>query len=241
YIPLLYTFKNTDGNSSFMSTDLLNKSLYRAIEDFPIFAGRLHQVQPGKLEVVVDSSNLNLPKFIEIQSNLDFAEFETANFNPALLPNGSVRPTGFLTGGFQEGNIKLVNICIVQFKDSRGIVLSVTIAHAVVDGYGFNMFMHRWAEINKKLVADSMATDFGASNSVHNRSLVQEVMPTPQEPRLDVLQKLYISSGYLSRFFTWISPGIRGTILETIQQASTDVSISCFHVSRETIDQLYQS
>ncbi|KAJ2217302.1 hypothetical protein EV180_005936, partial [Coemansia sp. RSA 518] len=73
---------------------------------------------------------------------MDFANFEAANFSPALLPDGAVKPTAFFTGGFQEGNIKLVDICIVKFKNDRGVVLSVNIAHVLVDGYGFNMFMH---------------------------------------------------------------------------------------------------
>ncbi|KAJ2477690.1 hypothetical protein IWW56_004189 [Coemansia sp. RSA 2131] len=224
-----------------MSTKLLKRSFYRAIEDYPIFAGRLHQVQPGKLEIVVDSNNLNLPTFTEIQSNLDFDKFEAANFNPALLPDGAMKPTAFLTGGFENGNIKLAEIRIIQLKDGRGVVLSVAAAHAVVDGYGFNMFMHRWAEINRKLVADSKATNFGASNTEHNRNILQKVLPTPQGPLLDVLRKMYIPGGYLSRFFTWLSPETRGKILETIQQVSADISISCFYVSCETIDRLRQS
>ncbi|KAJ2555992.1 hypothetical protein IWW35_000277 [Coemansia sp. RSA 1878] len=240
YIPLLYTFKNTDGNSSFMSTELLNKSLYKAIEDFPIFAGRLRQIQPGKLKVVVDSNDLNLPKFTEAQSSMDFANFEAANFNPALLPTGAVKPTAFFTGGFQEGNIKLVDICIVKFKNGGGVVLSVNIAHVLVDGYGFNMFMHRWAEINKKLVSDCTATYFGVSNVVYSRSILQKAVPTPQKPLLSELYKMYIPGGYLSRLVAWVSPGIRGKIVESIH-ASADISISCFHVSRETLDQLRQS
>ncbi|KAJ2287084.1 hypothetical protein IW139_005822, partial [Coemansia sp. RSA 353] len=56
---------------------------------FPILAGRLRQVQTGKLEVVVDSDNLNIPKFTEIQSSIDFDKYEAANFNPALLPTGA--------------------------------------------------------------------------------------------------------------------------------------------------------
>ncbi|KAJ2562746.1 hypothetical protein GGH12_002986 [Coemansia sp. RSA 1822] len=224
-----------------MSTELLKRSFYRAIEDFPIFAGRLRQVQPGKLEVVVDSNNLNLPEFTEIQSNLDIDKFEAANFDPALLPNGAVKQTAFLTGGFQNGDIKLADICIVRFKDGKGVVLSVAAAHVVVDGYGFNMFMHRWAEISRKLVADSTAIDFGVSNTVHNRNILQKVLPTPQGPLLDVLRKMYIPGGYLSRFFTWLSPETRGKILETIRQVSADISISCFHVSRKTIGRLRQS
>ncbi|KAJ2430341.1 hypothetical protein GGF47_000030 [Coemansia sp. RSA 2524] len=237
---MLYTFKNTDGNNSFMSTELLKWSFYKAIEDFPIFAGRLHQVQPGKLEVIVDSGNLNIPEFTEIQSNVYFTNFEAANFNPALLPDGAVKPTAFFTGGFQEEKIKLADIRIVQFKNGGGVVLSVNIAHAVVDGYGFNMFMHRWAEISKELVSDCTATDFGVSNVVYSRSLMQKAVSTPQEPLLSVSQKMKNSDGYLSRLVAWVSPGIRGKILEYIQ-ASADISISCFHVSRETLDQLCQS
>ncbi|KAJ2153410.1 hypothetical protein GGH16_005966, partial [Coemansia sp. RSA 560] len=179
-----------------MSTELLKWSFYKAIEDFPIFAGRLHQVQTGKLEVVVDSNDLNLPKFTEVQSDLDFAEFEAANFNPALLPDGAVKPTAFFTGGFQEENIKLADIRIVQFKNGGGVVLSVNIAHVLVYGYGFNMFMHRWAEISKELVSDCTATDFGVSNTVHSRSLMQKAVSTPQEPLLSVSQKMKNSDGY---------------------------------------------
>ncbi|KAJ1756344.1 hypothetical protein GGH15_001257 [Coemansia sp. RSA 562] len=211
-----------------------------AIEDFPILAGRLRQVQTGKLEVVVDSDNLNIPKFTEIQSSIDFDKYEAANFNPALLPTGAVKPTAFLRGGFQEENIKLADICIVRLKDCGGVVLSVSIAHAVVDGYGFNLFMHRWAEINKKLVADNTATDLGVSNVVYSRSILQKAVPTPQKPCLSVLHNMYIPSSYLSRLFAWVSPGIRGTIFDSIH-AFADISISCFHVSRETLDQLRQS
>ncbi|KAJ2590130.1 hypothetical protein IWW49_002170 [Coemansia sp. RSA 1797] len=223
-----------------MSTELLKWSFYKAIEDFPIFAGRLHQVQPGKLEVIVDSGNLNIPEFTEIQSNVNFNKYEAANFNPALLPDGAVKPTAFFTGGFQEGNIKLAEICIVQFRDCGGVVLAVTIAHVLVDGYGFEMFMHRWAEINKLLAADSTVTDFGVSNVVHSRSILERVVPMPQEPLLSELYKMYIPSGYVSRLVAWLSPGIRGRILECIQTFA-DISISCFHVSRETIDKLRQS
>ncbi|KAJ2121231.1 hypothetical protein IW147_004461 [Coemansia sp. RSA 720] len=223
-----------------MSTELLKRSFYRAIEDFPIFAGRLRQVQPGKLEIVVDSNNLNLPTFTEIQSDLDFDKYEAANFNPALLPDGAMKQTAFFTGGFQNGDIKLADICIVRFKDGKGVVLSVTAAHAVVDGYGFNTFMHRWAEISRKLVADSTAIDFGVSNAVYSRSFVQKVVPTPQEPPISMVQKMIIPGGYLSRFAAWLSPGIRGKIFECIH-ASTDISISCFYVSCETIDRLCKS
>ncbi|KAJ2540586.1 hypothetical protein GGH12_002988 [Coemansia sp. RSA 1822] len=223
-----------------MSTELLKRSFYRAIEDYLIFAGRLRQVQPGKLEVIVDCDNLNLPKFTEIQSSLDFAAYEAANYNPALLPDGVVKPTAFFTGGFQEEKIKLVDIGIVQFKNGRGVVLSVTIAHVLVDGYGFDMFMHRWAEINRKLVADNRAIDFGVNSALHNRSFAQKVLPTPQKPLLSLLRKMYIPGGYLSQLFTWVSPGTRGKILECIQSFA-DISISCFYVSRKTLDQLCQS
>ncbi|KAJ2501035.1 hypothetical protein GGH96_002256 [Coemansia sp. RSA 1972] len=190
--------------------------------------------------IVVDSDDLNIPEFTEIQSSLDFEKFEAANFNPALLPDGAVKPTAFFTGGFQEGKIALANICMVQFKKGKGVVLVVRIAHVLVDGYGFNMFMHRWADINIKLIADSTATDFGVSRVVHNRSFAQKVVPTPQEPPLSMLQKMYIPGGHLSRFATRLSPGIRGKILEFIQKFA-DISISCFHVSRKTLDQLRQS
>ncbi|KAJ2143174.1 hypothetical protein IW136_001732 [Coemansia sp. RSA 678] len=223
-----------------MSTELLKRSFYKAIEDFPLFAGRLRQVLPGKLEVVVDSNNLNLPKFTEVQSSMDFANFEAANFNPALLPDSAVKPTAFFTGGFQEEKIKLADICIVKFKNGGGVVLSVAAAHVLVDGYGFNMFMHRWAEINKELVADCTATDFEACNTVYSRSLPQTVVPTPQGPVLEVLQKMYIPGGYLSRLVAWLSPGIRGKIVEYIH-ASAVISISCFYVSRKTLVQLRQS
>ncbi|KAJ2143175.1 hypothetical protein IW136_001733 [Coemansia sp. RSA 678] len=223
-----------------MSTELLKRSFYKAIEDFPIFAGRLRQVKTGKLEIIVDSNDLNLPNFTEILSNLDFTEFEAANLNPALLPNSAVKPTALFTGGFQEGNIKLADIRIVRFKNDGGVVLSVAVGHVLVDGCGFEMFMHRWAKINNMLVADSKATDFGVSNVVHNRSILQRVVPTPQEPPLSLLQKIYIPSGYLSRLVAWLSPGIRGKIVEYIH-ASAVISISCFHLSREKIDQLRQS
>ncbi|KAJ2819999.1 hypothetical protein IWW50_005239, partial [Coemansia erecta] len=140
-----------------MPTSLLKRSLYVALEDYPILVGRLRQVQSGKYQVVVDSSNLNLPLFDEVQCDMDFAEFEAAKFNPTLLPDGAIMPSPFFTGGFDEGEIKLADIRVLKFKDNSGVAISISVAHSLMDGYGFNMFVHRWAEISQMLATDSAA------------------------------------------------------------------------------------
>ncbi|KAJ2340238.1 hypothetical protein GGF43_006461, partial [Coemansia sp. RSA 2618] len=136
---------------------------------------RLRQVQSGKYQVVVDSSNLNLPLFDEVQCDMDFAEFEAAKFNPTLLPDGAIMPSPFFTGGFDEGEIKLADIRVLKFKDNSGVAISISVAHSLMDGYGFNMFVHRWAEISQMLATDSALVDFGTSNAVFSRSILESI------------------------------------------------------------------
>ncbi|KAJ2357967.1 hypothetical protein GGF43_001134 [Coemansia sp. RSA 2618] len=109
-----------------------------------------------------------------------------------------------------------------------------------MDGYGFNMFVHRWAEISQMLATDSASADFGTCNAIFTRSAIQQAVHMPQEPLLSALYKMFIPGGYLSRYVAWVSPGIRGKILESIH-ASSDVALGCFHISSAAIEQLRQS
>ncbi|KAJ2255556.1 hypothetical protein GGI13_001558 [Coemansia sp. RSA 455] len=116
--------------------------------DFPILVGHLEMDGSGHARIVVDRDNLNLPEYLESQSDVHFQDLHASKFSWDALPRG-VATTGSVTRASADGTIKLANIHVVRLQDNSGLVLFINTTHAVFDGIGYCTFVNRWAEIAK--------------------------------------------------------------------------------------------
>ncbi|KAJ2345453.1 hypothetical protein GGH92_004044 [Coemansia sp. RSA 2673] len=131
-----------------MPSQLLRDSFIMTLLDFPILVGHLEMDGSGHARIVVDRDNLNLPEYLESQSDVHFQALQASKFSWDALPHG-VATTGSVTRAGADGTIKLANIHVVRLQDNSGLVLFINTAHAVFDGIGYCTFVNRWAEIAK--------------------------------------------------------------------------------------------
>ncbi|KAJ2849349.1 hypothetical protein IWW36_002686, partial [Coemansia brasiliensis] len=240
YIPLVYSYKNTANTSNFMSANLLHQSLYIVLEEYPIFVGHLQQITTGKCRVIVDSSNPNLPRFQEFSSSLEFDEFKHANFNPKALPKDALLPHAFYTDGWLKRTSKQAIFSIVRFKNNSGVALFAALAHFATDANGYDKFMRRWAQVCQNIKEGRVPADLGKTQTTHDREVLKNAIPPPQQPPISAIQKLYVPGGLISKFTTWVSPGFRGQIIKAIL-VSDNISAACFYISNEKMEQLQQT
>ncbi|KAJ1739840.1 hypothetical protein LPJ68_004316 [Coemansia sp. RSA 1086] len=239
YIPVVYSFKNTINASDFMSVNLLQQALYAVLEEYPILVGHLQQIATGKCRVVIDSSNLNLPRFQEFSSSMHFDEFKEANFNPNVLPKGALLPDAFYTDGWLKGASKPAVFSITRFRDNSGVSLFAAVAHYVTDANGYDKFMRQWAQACHNFRGNA-PVDVGAAQVTFDRKVMRNAIPLPQQPPISTLQKLYVPGGLISKFTTWVSPGFRGQLIKSIL-ASDSISAACFYISNDKMEQLRQT
>ncbi|KAJ2241647.1 hypothetical protein GGH97_004208 [Coemansia sp. RSA 475] len=233
-IPFTFYFKNP-GQSDFMSSSLLRASFLRTLQEFPIMAGHL-VVRDTRGYIVVDKNNLNMPEYAESQSCIDYKFVEAGKFSWDALPHPVSTVTAVPSKGANR-NIKLVNVNVVRLRNNSGVALFVNMPHYVVDGYGYAVFVRRWAEVCTWMHDDTYENELPLREFVFDRAVVRDAMPTDMLPLDDACSRMYEKTSTMGHLLAWMSPETRGDVLVTgtkLMPANGHI----FHVSRNTINKL---
>ncbi|KAI9503555.1 transferase [Coemansia spiralis] len=229
--------KKGSSNSTFMPSDLLYASFYKALLEFPILAGHLVQKEDCSGTVVVDKHNLNLPEFGISYSSVDFADLEATRFSWSALPDGVASVGAFPTAN-SNGVIKLLNVHIVRLKSNSGLVMFVSIPHYVVDGIGYSAFVCRWAELSKQM-HQCVPASKPAEKFVFDRRYIEQSLPASGKELDSATYCTYTAGGYLSSWVSWLSPQSRGKIYENFSSL-VGLAGHVFHISQTRLEMIRQ-
>ncbi|KAJ2571016.1 hypothetical protein IW140_001970 [Coemansia sp. RSA 1813] len=183
-IPFYFYYKNEDNDSQFMPSALLKDSFFSALQEFPILAGRLHMKNGGiGASIRVGESDINMPEYCEINSNVHFDELEAENFSWDALPKEISQP-GFVMRKGEDGIIKLATIKIARLDNNSGLVLLANIAHVVMDTSGVTTFLKRWAQLCRQQTHKTSDVDSVISRKLlwHDRKYLYDSLPEQGEP-----------------------------------------------------------
>ncbi|KAI9598135.1 transferase [Syncephalis fuscata] len=133
---LIGFYKNHEHVKDFMPTDRLTEGLYKTLDEYPIFYGRLSQSKTGRYEI--RPSHDGIP-FREVYSENDISMYEPN------WPQASISKELQPFKGAPSEETPLFAAKITRFANNSGMVIGIAWHHYVTDGYGFAMFMRTWA------------------------------------------------------------------------------------------------
>ncbi|KAI9500000.1 hypothetical protein BX070DRAFT_231044 [Coemansia spiralis] len=228
----------------FLSSDILEASFYKTLEEFPVLAGYLKADSNSRTYIDVDKDNLNMPEFKITQCDIHFQTLKDAKFDMTLFPGlfSDVYTVPSPPGMF-GGSIKMALFHIYRFKDNSGIGIFSGIAHVVFDGYGYYSFIKRWAEISVWMHDN---TDSKKRNALSSHSFVHDrgVLMANKSNEIDALDKgtynAVASGGFLFKFLAWLLPNVREKIFGSSQPMS-QVTSCYFHIPTQLIESLRMS
>ncbi|PIA13972.1 hypothetical protein COEREDRAFT_83033 [Coemansia reversa NRRL 1564] len=239
-IPYIYYYKNTENSlnrADFMPSGRLREAFFRTLEEFPILAGRISTGNDGRTFVCVDSVELNMPEYIETQSQTHFRQLEKMQFAWNSLPECAATVGAFPTRGC-SGVLKLANVNIIRLKDNSGLVMFISIPHYVMDGVGYCAFVNRWAEVCSWIRSGLPTADLPTRTFSFNRSIIEHSLPEKQTPLYPAMHKIYNTPRYIGSILAKLSPELRGDILVGAN-CLVDATGCLFHVSRSSLDKLH--
>lgn len=133
---------------SFMDFKVLSKGLSELVKEYPLLTGRMDPDKKG-LEypafqaipfTEIKNSSLSVK---DLQQNEDFA---SGKMYGAFAPGFSLRD-------FQKGKVPPFAASLTQLAD--GSLLTVQLAHVLMDGHAFYRMMARWGEICRGILSGS--------------------------------------------------------------------------------------
>ncbi|KAJ1784451.1 hypothetical protein LPJ59_006355, partial [Coemansia sp. RSA 2399] len=209
YIPGYYWFENTSrGTSSwaaFMPPEILRCSFYRVLQDFPLLAGRFRNDKNSRGFVDVDGNNLNMPVYTDSDWNtVDFKHLKGSGFDTHLLPENFTDACGIPSASiFGTASAKLGIFHVRRCKDYGGVLVFASIAHAVVDGFGYFAFMNRWAEasrwMHKPCLDELPKRTISHDRAIHDDYISQET-DALDRPTLEAAA----TGNAMTRFLSWL-------------------------------------
>ncbi|KAJ2845985.1 hypothetical protein GGI22_006382 [Coemansia erecta] len=238
-IPICYWYENSARSSwdNFMPPELMERAFYKTLQEFPIFSGHLRADANSRMYVEIDKDNLNMPVYTDTCCDLDYSAMRETGFNVQKLPVG-LREEYRVPAppGLVGGQIKSAHIRIVRFKDYSGVLVFVTIAHYIFDGYGYTQFMNRWAEIARWMKHPEEAPmpthPYTQDRAIHAsyRSDQTTALAAP------IVDAMSTRTAY-TRWLTWISPQTRGRLFRA-KLGRSGHTCCFFHISSETMQDL---
>ncbi|KAJ2087101.1 hypothetical protein IW138_005199 [Coemansia sp. RSA 986] len=238
YIPSYYWFENTSPEKSwttFMPSDMLCSSFYRALQDFPILAGRFKTDKNSRKYVSVDKNNLNMPVYTDSSWDIDFKQVKDAGFSTRLLPEDFNKACGIpIVSRLTTKSAKLGIFHVRRLKNYSGVLVFASIAHAITDGYGFLMFMNCWAEASRWMQDNPTDTELLQRTFIHDRS-IHNGYRLHGTDALDAMALESVASGNaMTRFLSWPSLDKRNYITKSMLE-STSFTCCSFHMSSQAI------
>ncbi|KAJ1664231.1 hypothetical protein IW140_005257 [Coemansia sp. RSA 1813] len=240
YTPFYYWYENKAPGkawTTFMPSDMLCSSFYRALQDFPILAGRFKTDKNSRKYVSVDKSNLNMPVYTDSSWDIDFKQVKDAGFSTRLLPEDFSEACGIPTVSvFATTDIKLGIFHVRRFKDFSGVVVFASISHAIIDGYGFFAFMNRWAEISKSMQENmtKQELELPIGIFIHDRSMYSKCSSQDTDALDDLTLASSADGSAITRFLARLSVDKRNRVIKSIIGSTRFICCS-FHVTTPAI------
>ncbi|ORX73919.1 hypothetical protein DL89DRAFT_263936 [Linderina pennispora] len=227
-------YSNRDATTDFMPADKLETAFYKTLSLFPLFVGDLSQRADGRMEIVIDKDNLNIPGYMESQSDVSFSDIESLSFNQSTWPT-NLSTTGTIACPDAETNrIKLANIHVIRLKDNSGVIISTSFAHAVTDGYGCFEFLNCWGDQTRALITGQPVQE---SRYCFDRAVIRRLMPSERAPLNQTTRDMYTKSSYLTNWISWLSPSMRGKLMR-YSSSKNPVEGCLFRIPRVKLDEL---
>ncbi|ORX66579.1 hypothetical protein DL89DRAFT_324979 [Linderina pennispora] len=203
-------YANTDAACSFMPSDKLEAAFYKTLTQFPLLVGDLTQRSDRHLEIVVNKDDLNMPGYRESQSEVDFRDIKSAQYNQKTWPSDLETVGKVPCPDANSARIKLADIHVVRMKNNTGLIISTAFVHATTDGYGCFEFLNRWAEETRALITGEPARHWVFC---FDRSAIRSHLPAERAPISDMTRNTYTDKSWFADFLTWLSPISRGKLM----------------------------
>ncbi|KAJ2609531.1 hypothetical protein EV177_004420 [Coemansia sp. RSA 1804] len=158
-----------------------------------------------------------MPVYTDTDWDVDFKQMRDAGFATKLLPKSFEGVCGIVAASkLAIVSAKLGIFHIRRLKNFSGVVIFASIAHAIVDAYGYFAFMSRWAELSKWTQQNVGNT----TPPVPTRAFVfdRSIHASYKINNTDALDNLTLESmanGSIStRFFAWLPIDKRNLLLK---------------------------
>ncbi|KAJ1801509.1 hypothetical protein LPJ59_000229 [Coemansia sp. RSA 2399] len=238
-IPLYYWFETT------VPSNVLEESFYRAMEAFPILAGRIKTGNDSRAYVEIDRDQLNMPVYTDSSCYVHFQALKDADFDIDLLPvdYSSARKLSVPPGLF-GGFIKLAEFHVLRMADDSGMCVFASVSHGLFDATALCTFMNHWANISKCIVEAGDKHDIcDIVTPTKDFQYDRSVLETDEHHDTDALDpKLCEAVGKgssIARWLAWISPELRGRIIKYVTPL-LDTHTRYAHLSSSALDRLLQ-
>ncbi|KAJ1735526.1 hypothetical protein LPJ72_001833 [Coemansia sp. Benny D160-2] len=226
--------------SVFMPAGILERAFYKAMQDFPILAGHPKTSTKGRLYVLVDKDNLNMPVYTDTYCNLDYSEMHESGYNIHKLPMDFSKEYGVpVSNRLIGGRIVPGFFHVIRFRENSGLMVIGSIRHHNTDGYGYTQFMNRWAEIAKWMQQSQSdnSVPFPVRHYIYDRSFDNSYISSETTAIKDMISNPASSGGVLMKWLAWISPEMRGRVMGALSN-STDRTCSFYYISSKTMEDL---
>ncbi|KAI7826380.1 transferase [Kickxella alabastrina] len=238
-IPFVFFYENTEASDSFMLSDSLRNSFFRTMQQIPMFAGHIRTEGRGRVSVVVDKDNINMPDYRESNSDVHFDDLKSAKFRWSAWPDG-VNTAGPMTAADENGEIKLINVHVIRLQANSGVMVYVSMVHYVVDGPAHMQIIKRWCEIHQLMKSDQAEKIADMQPFITDRSSIQHYLPKERAQLHKETAKTFEGFSIVAEWMAWISPKLRGYIISKVIERQ-NAKAHLFHVSRAAFESLRDS
>ncbi|KAJ1665151.1 hypothetical protein IW140_003575 [Coemansia sp. RSA 1813] len=226
-------------------SNVLEAALYRTLEEFPILAGRIKTGNDSRSFVVIDKHRLNMPVYTDSSCNVHFQTLKDSGFDVSLLPADyssackSPAPPGII------GHcMRLAEFHVLRMKDDSGMCIFSSVSHAILDGKAYCMFMKRWADISKRIMAVQEQQDIcdivvPAEDFQHDRSILETDKNSGTDALEPELYGIITKNTVAARWIAWFSPEVRGRIFRYLM-SSSNICNYYFPLSSSAFEHLVQ-
>ncbi|ORX70748.1 hypothetical protein DL89DRAFT_266894 [Linderina pennispora] len=234
YTRFVFFYRNSSSSNSFMSAANLEEAFYRTALLFPMIAGYLQQNKVGNLEVVVDKTSLNLPRYCELQSDTHYDDLAMSNYSPRAWPSDITPADRVPLPDKDTGVIKIADIRVARLKENSGVVISTSFNHAVIDGTGCLEFFNRWANETRALASGS---DIGKANYCFDREAIKKNLSDEHMALDGSTLAAYADRSFLGDSLASLSPRTRAKLWNDIER-QTPIRGHLFRIKRGKLDSL---
>ncbi|KAG9249493.1 transferase family protein [Emericellopsis atlantica] len=240
-IPYAFFYENAAGADPFLPVSLLKESLSKALIGFPILLGHIRQTATGKISVVVDPNNLNLPEFVDSTcDNISLQDIKSKSFSWDSWPEGVATVGGFAAPAATDGKIRLLNVHAMRLKENSGLILFVNIPHYAVDGSGYFAFIRHWARTSASMLSGQDTSAREDPRLDADRGRIKEFLSVERKALDSISHSMYTTANFFCDTLAWLSPTTLGRLLTKLGSLSSGEA-HLFYVSKAKLVELRQS
>ncbi|KAJ1942255.1 hypothetical protein FBU59_003252, partial [Linderina macrospora] len=189
-IQMIFFYENAAGADNFMDRKRLEQAFYKALLAVPGYAGVAQTRADGRLELVIDKDNLNMPVYRDFESDVSFSDLKASGYNPKDWPAGLLSKGAIPLPDPETGVTSMLDANVVRCKDNTGVIIYVCCHHVVGDGNSVYAFVRRWADEMRAMVDGTPAPDYPLD---FDRSSIFD-FPNSETPGLSEVEKANLQS-----------------------------------------------